>query len=90
MKPGPNYLQQALNLLFYGLILSIGFVSTPGQAARFELMETTISEINTAFQEGSLTAEKLVGMYLDRIETFDRKAPEIRAMISINPNAVPE
>lgn len=87
-KQGLNYLQQALKLLFCLAVLAIGFISTTAQAARFELMEATINEINTAFQDGSLTSEKLVGMYLERIEAYDRKGPEIRAMITINPNAV--
>jgi amidase len=51
-------------------------------------MEATISDINAAFKDGSLTSERLVKMYLNRIEAYDKKGPEIRAMISINPNAV--
>ncbi len=88
MKPGQNYLQQAFKPLFWLAILAIGYISTTVQAARFELMEATINEINTAFQDGSLTSEKLVAMYLERIEAYDSKGPEIRAMLAINPNAI--
>jgi len=50
-------------------------------------MEATISEINAAYEDGSLTAERLVKLYLDRIEAYDRHGPEIRALITLNPNA---
>ena len=83
-----SYFKQPLKLLFSCLLLFITLASIPGQAAKFELMEATINDINTAFQDGSLTSEKLVKMYLDRIEAYDRKGPEIRAMITINPNAI--
>lgn len=53
-------------------------------------MEATISEINTAYKKGELTAERLVQLYLDRIEAYDKKGPEIRAMITVNPNALKE
>jgi Asp-tRNA(Asn)/Glu-tRNA(Gln) amidotransferase A subunit family amidase len=44
-------------------------------------MEATISDINVAFKDGSLTAEKLVKLDLDRIEAYDSKGPGIHAMI---------
>jgi amidase len=80
--------KQKLNLLFCCALLLLTLASAPGQAANFDLMETTISDINGAFNDGSLTSEKLVNMYLDRIEAYDRKGPQIRAMITINPNAI--
>lgn len=52
----------------------------------FELGHATIQDINTAMDSGALTAEKLVGMYLKRIETYDRKGPSIEAVLAINPN----
>jgi amidase len=82
------YFQQVLKLLFCCALIFITLASAPGQAAKFEVMEATISDINAAFKDGSLTSEKLVKMYLDRIEAYDRKGPEIRAMITINPNAI--
>ncbi|MEA1948047.1 MAG: amidase family protein, partial [Thermodesulfobacteriota bacterium] len=63
---------------------------SPAHAARFELMEATISEINAAYEDGSLTAKRLVKLYLDRIEAYDRHGPEIRALITLNPNALEE
>ena len=73
--------------LLWGVLLALS-LSFPAHAAKFELMEATISEINAAYENRSLTAERLVKMYLDRIEAYDKKGPEIRAMITVNPNAL--
>ena len=74
--------------LVWAVIIIALMVSLPVQAANFELMEATISDIDTAFKDGSLTSEQLVKMYLERIKTYDQKGPEIRAMITLNPNAL--
>jgi amidase len=39
---------------------------------------------------GSLTSEKLVGLYMKRIEAYDKKRPVINAVILINPHAIEE
>jgi len=63
-------------------------ISASVSAARFELMEATIADINKAYDDGSITAERLVKLYLDRIEAYDKQGPEIHAIISLNPNAL--
>ena len=73
-------------VVWVSLVLAV-LATFPTQAASFELMEATISEINAAYEDGSLTAERLVKLYLDRIEAYDRHGPEIRALITLNPNA---
>lgn len=83
--PSPHRLFQSL---VWGVLFIAVSVSFPTHATSFELMETTISEINTAYKKGELTAERLVQLYLDRIEAYDKKGPEIRAMITVNPNAL--
>ncbi|MGD8853479.1 MAG: amidase family protein [Gammaproteobacteria bacterium] len=71
------------------LALSIS-ISIPTQAANFELMEATISDINAAYDDRTLTAERLVELYLDRIDAYDKQGPEISAIISLNPHALDE
>ena len=84
-------LNQSLSrLLLWSVMLFALLASFPTQAAKFELMEATISEINTAFKNRNLTSERLVKMYLERIEAYDRKGPAIRSMITVNPNAIKE
>lgn len=37
---------------------------------------------------GALTSEKLVGLYLARINAYDKTGPKINAVITLNPNAL--
>src|ERR687893_19944 len=57
-------------------------VSPP--AARFEIIEATIPDIQEAFRRGELTSVELVDRYLARIERYE---PLLNAVISINPQA---
>lgn len=60
------------------------------QKANFKLLETTIAEIHEAFRSGTLTARRLVEMYLERIAAYDKSGPAINAIISTNPKALDE
>ncbi len=61
---------------------------TPASAKTIDLDSATIADINAAFDEGTLTAEKLVQMYLDRIQAYDRRGPSLHAIITLNPKAL--
>jgi amidase len=56
-------------------------------AARFELEEVTISELKAGLRSGDYTAVGLVEKYSARIEELNRKGPELRAVIEMNPEA---
>ena len=56
----------------------------------FNILETTIEQVHAAFKSGELTCGRLVQMYLDRIEAYDKKGPAINAIISLNPGALEE
>ena len=56
----------------------------------FDLLETTVDDVHAAYRAGTLTCRQLVQMYLDRIETYDKKGPTINAIISINTDALKE
>ena len=58
------------------------------ETTSFTLIETTIEEIQQAFQDNRLTSVELVQAYLDRIETFDRNGPKINSVLTINPDAL--
>ena len=59
------------------------------QAARsLELDQATIADLNAAFNAGTLTSEKLVQLYLARIEAYDRKGPSLNAVLTLNPKAL--
>src|SRR6185295_13329975 len=62
---------------------------TPTFAAKpIDLDSATVADINRAFDAGTLTAEKLVQLYLARIEEFDRKGPKLHAVMTLNPKAL--
>ena len=56
----------------------------------FRLQEATIDDIHSAFRAGSLTCHGLVGLYLARIEAYDRGGPELNAILTVNPRALEE
>jgi amidase len=58
--------------------------------ARFELLETTIPEIQAALRSHVITAERLTRMYLKRIDAFEEDGPAINAYQHVNANAVRE
>src|SRR4029434_4325572 len=69
--------------------LSADPAKTPNQAP-FQIVETTIDDIQMAFRSGRLTARQLVQGYLDRINAYDKQGPIINSIITLNPNALAE
>lgn len=53
-----------------------------------DLDTATIADLNAAFQAGTLTSEKLVEMFLARIQAYDRQGPSLRAVITVNAKAL--
>src|SRR5262245_19002011 len=53
----------------------------------FDLLTATIADIQGAVDAGALTYERLVRLYLDRIDAYDKKGPRLNAIIAINPRA---
>lgn len=64
--------------------------ATPARATTFELSTATIADINAAIDAGALSSEKLVGLYLKRIEAYDKKGPKVNSVITLNPGALAE
>jgi Asp-tRNA(Asn)/Glu-tRNA(Gln) amidotransferase A subunit family amidase len=53
-----------------------------------KLEEATILELNQAFENGTLTSEDLVKLYLKRIEAYDDQGPKLNAVLKINDNVM--
>src|SRR5271169_1835428 len=51
----------------------------------FEVEETTIAQVHDAMKAGNLTCRALVGLYLKRINAYDKNGPAINAIVLINP-----
>jgi amidase len=57
---------------------------------RFELLETTVPQIQTALTTRLLSSEELVKLYLARIAAYDDAGPLLNSYIYVNPKAVDE
>ena len=66
------------------------FAAATANAATFDLSTATIADINAAIDAGALSSEKLVGLYLKRIDAYDKQGPKVNAVITLNRNAVAE
>ena len=60
------------------------------RAAEVNVETATTSDLQAAFQKGTLTSEKLTQIYLGRIAAYDKHGPAINAIITLNPNALVE
>src|SRR5688572_31937171 len=65
-------------------------LSAATNAANFDLSTATIADINAAMDANALDSEKLVGLYLKRIDAYDKKGPKLNAVITLNKNALAE
>lgn len=65
------------------LTLLLLFIPINGQD-QFTIVEATIDEIQTAFDQNKLTSTQLVEFYITQIETLN---PRLRSVIEVNPDA---
>jgi amidase len=56
----------------------------------FNPVEATIEDIHAGYRSGQLTCRQVVQAYLERIDAFDKKGPQINAMITVNADALKE
>jgi amidase len=70
------------------LILSTALPSA--YAKPFVLEEATVAGIHAAFADKTLTCSTLIKSYLARIDAYDQRGPALRAVITLNPNAMEE
>lgn len=60
---------------------------TPPTPDRFQLMETTVAQLQTAMKSRLLSSEELVEMYLKRIAAYDDAGPALNSYLTLNPQA---
>ncbi len=65
--------------------IALGLLPISALAATFRLEEATVSSINQAFDAGALSSEQLIGLYLNRINTYD---DTLNSIITVNPDAL--
>ena len=65
------------------------FAASPSAEAKpVEFDQASIAELQAAMAAGTLTAEKLTQLCLDRIAAFDRAGPKVHAVMAVNPKAL--
>ena len=75
-----------------GAVAAVGHSRAPGAAANttpeaFELEEITVSQLQDGMRSGRWTARRIAELYLERIESIDRRGPTLKAVIEVNPDA---
>jgi amidase len=63
-------------------------VARASSAGSFEIEERSIAELQAALGRGELTSHQLVEQYLQRIESMDRRGPNLRHVLEANPEAL--
>jgi len=54
----------------------------------FPLLEMGVSELQAEMESGRLTSREITALYLDRISDLDRKGPELRSILVLDPRAL--
>lgn len=75
-----------LRSLAFAALLALA--ASSATAKTFNLSTATVADINEAFDAGALTSEKLVQLYLARIEAYDKQGPKLNCVITLNPKAL--
>ncbi len=73
-----------------GAVLSLVAASATAQESQvrvFDLQTASVADIQAAVEAGALTYERLVELYLARIEAYDDAGPALRAVIEVHPDA---
>ena len=73
---------------FAMVCLAAGNAGAQPARAPFHLQEATIASVHAAFASGALTCTRLTQLYLARIEAYNLKGPTLRAIITVNPDAL--
>ena len=69
-------------------IILLAALRLPAQPPAFPLEEATAAQLQDWMTSGRYTARQIADLYLRRIEQIDRRGPEIRSVIEINPDAL--
>src|SRR3990172_11019268 len=87
LRAGSSKRRTVLALALFSLLFAAPRNGS-SQAKPFNVMEATIEEIHAAYKAGRLTSHQLVQFYLDRIEAYDKKGPNLHSIITINSKAL--
>ena len=63
-------------------------MSEMNSSAPMHVEEATIADLQAAMEAGRVTAQRLVKLYLARIEALDGQGPALHSILEINPDAL--
>src|SRR5260370_26187706 len=63
-------------------------IAYSGEGEGFDVVETTIADIQHAFCSEDLTPEQLVRIYLARIAAYDQSGPQLNSYMHVNERAI--
>jgi amidase len=72
------------------LVRPVAAAEPEDSAARLQLVEATVAQLQRALKTGLLTSEQLVRLYRARIAAYDKAGPGVNAFLYLNPNAEAE
>lgn len=76
------------SLLALLLAVTSAQIPSPLRAAELDLATATVADLQTALERGALTSEKLVSLYLARIDAYDGKGPKLNTVITLAKDAL--
>jgi amidase len=71
-------------------LLAGGVALAQTSSGTVDLANANIADLQAAFHKGTLTSEKLMQLYLARINAYDKNGPKINSIIALNPKALAE
>jgi amidase len=60
----------------------------PVQSRSFDLLTASVNDVQAAVAAGALSYERLVTLYLARIDAYDKQGPRLNAVLEVNPRAL--
>jgi Asp-tRNA(Asn)/Glu-tRNA(Gln) amidotransferase A subunit family amidase len=78
--------REPLDALAVGLLTLALALPTPA-ASQIEVQKASITELQAALADGTVTSAELVDAYLARIAAYDQQGPALNALIMLNPRA---
>ncbi len=69
------------------VVLNVLALASPARSD-YAVEEKTVAQLASDMAEGRVTSERLVEIYLKRIESLDRSGPSLKSVLSVNPRAL--
>ncbi|MFQ5702710.1 MAG: amidase family protein [Gemmatimonadales bacterium] len=70
------------------IMVLAGSTQMRAQERTFDLLTASVADIQQAVAAGALTYERLVQLYLNRIEAYDKSGPKLNAVLQIHSRAL--